>query len=155
MGVLETQLEPAEPASPDSDAPLRPKSQRNRRIISSTDSSIGNAAEKTTDKDNTSNTSNSGIRATPQPQHSAGMDVDELIKPSSEQCKTALEHYIKAGPSTPLGMNAAFADDERVGIHGERRSMRTPKRTTPFGDMISWPEANLQMQGLKPEAPKK
>ncbi|KAK3709688.1 hypothetical protein LTR37_010715 [Vermiconidia calcicola] len=45
--------------------------------------------------------------------------------------------------------------EESIMIPPERRSARTPKVTKQQDGFLSWKKANVRLQGLKPEAPKK
>ena len=45
------------------------------------------------------------------------------------------------------------AAGEQVVIPPERRSDRKSKRTKPFGDVMSWKEAHMQMKGMKLTTP--
>ena len=87
---------------------------------------------------------------TPKPKTKSHGDTQKLDMSSPEHTVTPNTRRIKAAYSTPLNADNEDAEDEDMVIPPERRSRRTPKRPTPFGNVVSWKEANLQMQGMKP-----
>ena len=144
--VSETQDDERSFGELDSDEPLRDYRQRvQRRIICSTDSDddveVSNAGNALA----AFKKAQSRCNGSPGSDHAINMEVEDMHEPSSENATVPEELRSTRRGAVSADAYIETIEEEQIDIPPERRSARTPKRTKPFGDVMSWKEANLQL----------